>query len=159
MTGFEKSGGKSVQARPSGKPRIIGCDGLAALEDGIRKAIAYRAYELYESRGRDPGHDMEDWFSAERELVKPSDVRIVDAASEVSVRAGVFGFVASELQLGVSPRRLIVWGEKVNPGDSKVVHMIDEIDLPEAVDPAGAAAEVRDGVLEFSAPKDPSSGK
>ena len=30
--------------------------------------ISRRAYELYEQRGRDHGHDYEDWFLAEREL-------------------------------------------------------------------------------------------
>ena len=31
-------------------------------------AIARRAYELYEQRGRGHGHDYEDWLLAEREL-------------------------------------------------------------------------------------------
>ena len=30
--------------------------------------IARRAYELYLARGCDPGHDVEDWLQAEREL-------------------------------------------------------------------------------------------
>ena len=30
--------------------------------------IAQRAYELYEQRGRQDGHDLEDWLKAEREL-------------------------------------------------------------------------------------------
>ena len=31
-------------------------------------AIAERAYELYEARGREPGRDQDDWLLAEREL-------------------------------------------------------------------------------------------
>ena len=31
-------------------------------------AIARRAYELYEQRGRENGHDWDDWLQAEREL-------------------------------------------------------------------------------------------
>ena len=31
-------------------------------------AIARRAYELYELRGRQDGHDWDDWFQAEDEL-------------------------------------------------------------------------------------------
>jgi len=31
-------------------------------------AIARRAYELYLSRGSEPGHEMEDWLRAEAEL-------------------------------------------------------------------------------------------
>ena len=30
--------------------------------------IAQRAYERYEARGREDGHDMDDWIEAEREL-------------------------------------------------------------------------------------------
>jgi hypothetical protein len=30
--------------------------------------IARRAYELYELQGRADGHDLADWFQAEREL-------------------------------------------------------------------------------------------
>jgi hypothetical protein len=30
--------------------------------------IACRAYELYEKRGREHGHDLDDWLQAEREL-------------------------------------------------------------------------------------------
>jgi hypothetical protein len=35
-------------------------------QDRIRE----RAYELYESRGRKPGQDEQDWFRAEREILK-----------------------------------------------------------------------------------------
>jgi hypothetical protein len=31
-------------------------------------AIARRAYERFEQRGREHGHDVEDWLDAEREL-------------------------------------------------------------------------------------------
>ena len=30
--------------------------------------IARRAYDLYLARGREDGHDVEDWLAAEREL-------------------------------------------------------------------------------------------
>lgn len=30
--------------------------------------IERRAYELYEARGREDGHDWDDWLQAEREL-------------------------------------------------------------------------------------------
>ena len=32
--------------------------------------IAQLAYSLYESRGRQEGHQLEDWLSAEQELVR-----------------------------------------------------------------------------------------
>ena len=33
-----------------------------------RERVARRAYERWESRGREDGRDQEDWFEAEREL-------------------------------------------------------------------------------------------
>lgn len=33
-----------------------------------REEIALRAYQLYLARGSEPGHDSEDWLSAEAEL-------------------------------------------------------------------------------------------
>lgn len=30
--------------------------------------VERRAYELYEGRGRDDGHDWDDWFQAERKI-------------------------------------------------------------------------------------------
>ncbi|MBZ5721339.1 MAG: DUF2934 domain-containing protein [Acidobacteriia bacterium] len=37
-----------------------------ASQDMIRE----RAYELYESRGREPGQDAQDWLRAEQEILK-----------------------------------------------------------------------------------------
>lgn len=33
-----------------------------------RERIRQRAYELYEARGREEGHDLDDWFQAEAEV-------------------------------------------------------------------------------------------
>jgi DUF2934 family protein len=34
----------------------------------IVEAIQKRAYELYEQRNKEDGHDVEDWFQAEKEV-------------------------------------------------------------------------------------------
>jgi hypothetical protein len=34
--------------------------------DDVRKLIEKKAYELYEKRGRKPGHAVDDWLEAER---------------------------------------------------------------------------------------------
>ena len=35
-----------------------------------QEMIRERAYQLYESRGREPGQEEQDWFRAEREFLK-----------------------------------------------------------------------------------------
>jgi len=42
------------------------------VELAARDAIALRAYELFEDRGREPGRDVDDWLRAEHELKKTS---------------------------------------------------------------------------------------
>lgn len=36
----------------------------------LREQIIQRAYELYEARGREDGHDLEDWLQAEEEILQ-----------------------------------------------------------------------------------------
>jgi hypothetical protein len=35
----------------------------------LEEQICRRAYEIYEARGREHGHDREDWLQAEAEIV------------------------------------------------------------------------------------------
>ena len=44
----------------------------------LQEKIRWRAYELYEARGREDGHDTEDWLQAEGEL-SPQRTRTVAA--------------------------------------------------------------------------------
>ena len=47
------------------KPAVSTSAEPKALEDQIRA----RAYELYEERGKEEGHDLDDWLRAEAELM------------------------------------------------------------------------------------------
>ena len=37
------------------------------------ETVRVRAYELFEARGREDGHDLEDWFRAEGEITVRKD--------------------------------------------------------------------------------------
>ena len=45
------------------KPTNVATESHSNLEEVIR----WRAYEIYEARGREDGHDLEDWLRAEAE--------------------------------------------------------------------------------------------
>lgn len=36
----------------------------------LEEHIRYRAYQMYEARGREDGHDLDDWLRAEAEIVQ-----------------------------------------------------------------------------------------
>ena len=40
-----------------------------------RDAIAHRAYERFQERGREVGHDLDDWLRAEHKLVEAKSRR------------------------------------------------------------------------------------
>jgi Protein of unknown function (DUF2934) len=39
-------------------------------DDEARAAISQRAYEIYQRRGGEPGHEIEDWVQAENEILE-----------------------------------------------------------------------------------------
>jgi hypothetical protein len=43
--------------------------------------IAQRAYEIFQARGGEPGHDLDDWLQAESELLRENAVRRPDRSS------------------------------------------------------------------------------
>jgi len=40
----------------------------------LQEQVRRRAYELYENRGREDGHDVDDWLQAEWEVVAELEV-------------------------------------------------------------------------------------
>jgi hypothetical protein len=63
---------KSAQ-RKTNDPVAVAADRVPkaridAATDISEHDIARRAYDLYLTRGSEPGHDVEDWLQAEREL-------------------------------------------------------------------------------------------
>jgi hypothetical protein len=50
-------------------------------ESAYAQEIRVRAYQLFEQRGRDPGHDLEDWLQAEAEIVMPARSQIRGVAA------------------------------------------------------------------------------
>jgi hypothetical protein len=50
--------------KPDSRNKPVATAEPPRIEEEIRK----RAYELFEARGREEGHDLDDWFRAEKEL-------------------------------------------------------------------------------------------
>jgi len=78
----------------------------------LQLAIAHRAHELFEARGRQHGHDLEDWLRAETELLCPVSISMSESKDRISVRANVAGFDQSEIEVSVEPSRITILGQK-----------------------------------------------
>jgi hypothetical protein len=53
---------------PSEKIKSTSVTPISDPHQNLQEEIRRRAYELYESRGREDGHDVDDWFGAEAEI-------------------------------------------------------------------------------------------
>lgn len=137
---------------------------LGHLETRIQEAIARRAYDLFEKRGRQHGSDLADWFRAEEEIERPADVSIREEASEINVRTQVPGFLASEIQVGISRDRVVIWGLKAASGNSLKPNgklsaggfgaLLADVRLPSPVNPAKSTASFEDNGIEVRLAKE-----
>ena len=78
----------------------------------LQLAIARRAHEWFEARGREYGHDLDYWLRAESELLCPVSIAMSESKDRVSVRANVAGFDQSEIQASVEPGRITILGKR-----------------------------------------------
>lgn len=130
----------------------------------VQLAITRRAYELFETRGREHGHDWEDWFRAQSELLRPVSIAISELEDRISIRANVLGFEANELKVSVEPRRITIVGEKklgATETEGRKVgllvsypdQILQIIDLATEVTAENATIELQAGLLKFELAK------
>jgi HSP20 family protein len=125
-------------------------------------AIERRAFDLFEKRGYELGHELEDWLKAEYELGCP--------AAELSEKDGVYkmeialpGFEAKDVEVTATPSELVVHaamkqekkGEKDNVlwsefGSSDVYRRFE---LPNPINADKVTANLENGLLHVSAPE------
>jgi HSP20 family molecular chaperone IbpA len=129
----------------------------------VQLAIAHRAYELFETRGCEHGHDLEDWLQAESELLRPVSVSMSESTDRISIRADVGGFDETELKVSIEPHRITILGQKATSGmkaeggtiertSSYPLQILEVVDLATQVRPERAVVELQGGVLKFELP-------
>lgn len=129
----------------------------------LSEQISRRAYEIFERNGRMPGHDMEDWFQAESEILPPLELRINETADSLTVEAETSGFSSKNLEVSLEPWRLTISGmkeSKEEKKEGKAVYqeqsserLLRVIDLPSEIDSAKATASLKNGLLQIKLPK------
>ena len=126
-------------------------------------AISRRAFEIFENNGRSDGHDLEDWFKAEKELLHPVHLEITESDDSISVKAEVPGFNEKELQVTMEPNLLTISGKRESSKEEKKGkttysetcsnEIFRVVDLPAEVDTEKVTATLKDGMLQLTMPK------
>jgi HSP20 family protein len=132
---------------------------MNTLQDKIRR----RAYYVFRQKGCRPGHELEDWEEAERELVCRPPSELVETNDEVRIRAVVPGFSARALAVDVLPNSITIEGQvkyAEHAGEERVHFtefgekpLMRQFDLPARIDPNEVTATLEDGVLQITAKK------
>jgi HSP20 family protein len=151
------------ESTPSIPPKVVPAADLVQRAQELHESIARRAYEIFESKGRTSGRDLENWLQAESEFLRPLHVDVIESDNGFTVRAEVRGFRGENLRVGVEARRLTIAGkreaeqerrsEKAVYRESYSDEILRMIDLPAEVVVGKVAATLRDGVLELKMPK------
>jgi len=125
--------------------------------------ISKRAYELFEGRGREPGREIDDWLSAESELLSKPDIEVTESGGNVVINAKVKDFSKKDLKVSLEPNRVAICGAKSHrpskkrgsvTGHESYSELLSQvIDLPVAVKTEKARARLTDGILHIEAAK------
>jgi len=151
----------------SASPKLIEPQSQLDKLTRLQQMIARRAYELFESRGCEAGHDLADWLSAESEIRQWLPIRLSEHKDGLAVEADMPDFRADEIEVSVEPRRLIISGttdqtdkteentfsRELQAKSVKTNYTFGLIELPVEIDVGKVEAKLTDGVLRISLPK------
>lgn len=157
---------KSVAVQTAKEPvalKPFTFEGIAEHVNQVFGTISRRAYELFEGNGRADGHDLENWFRAEGELLHPVHVRMTESVTGLEIKAEVPGFSEKELEVSVEPTRVVITGNRESTKEQKkdkTVYteacsgqIMRVIALPAEVNADKTTAILKNGVLELTLPK------
>lgn len=149
---------KSQQSASSG-PVFVEAEKLFEQMKESAQSIARRAYQFFEERGREFGHEVEDWLRAEFELTRRLPLELTENDGQLIVRAEVPGLKAEEIKVSVEPKQIIITGQTEQKKEEETTNRVFSefqtnqlcrcLSLPKEVDPSQATATLKDGVLEL----------
>lgn len=124
------------------------------------RRIEKRAHQLFEGRGHEHGHDLEDWLQAEHEINSESAVKVETGDASVTIALTTPGFEADQLKVSIVPGSLVVEGkaerqentEKDGVTSSEVIArtLFRQIPLPETADVNTATADFHNQELRIT---------
>ncbi|HYM05271.1 MAG TPA: Hsp20 family protein [Terriglobales bacterium] len=152
---------------PRAEEKPVAITPIERLMDRVNKlseAITQRAYQIFERSGHGLGHDLDDWFKAETDLLHPVHVNITESGENFEVKAEVPGFNEKEIEVSVEPRRLTITGKRETEqrvekkgktvySESCSDQILRIVDLPANVDAEKTTATLKNGVLHLTMPK------
>jgi HSP20 family molecular chaperone IbpA len=159
-----QSGTKTQLARAeNGSELIVETEKLFDRMNELYRRIESRAYEFFEERGYEIGHDTEDWFRAESEFLLQIPVEIRESDTTIMALAEMPGFDEKEITVNLKTHHLLITARMEGSAEDKSDEPVSReqnskvvfysFTLPCAVEADRAKAIFKDGLLEISMPK------
>jgi HSP20 family protein len=132
---------------------------LAMKFDGVRS----RAFDLFEKRGSELGHELEDWLKAEREILGAPDAELADRGNAYEVKMALPGFDPKDVQITATSGEIIVHATSRKESKSEVDKILwsefssrdvyRHIPAPTPLNVDATTASLEKGMLRITAPK------
>jgi HSP20 family molecular chaperone IbpA len=132
--------------------------------DKLAEQIRLEAFNLFGHRGAGDGHALEDWLEAEQKFCWPA-AELSESDDDYSLKIAVAGFEPKEITVTATPREIMVKAahkHEASGGDKKEElrwsefrsnDVLRRVELPASVDVDKISANLKNGLLEITAPK------
>ena len=128
----------------------------------VHEEILERARELFEASGCCAGHDLDNWLTAEREMIWRPAIELSEKDGVYKVEAAVAGIAPDELDVEVTSDDVLIRADvqHEHTEDKGTVHWCEfapgklfrSVRFPESVDPERVEAVYGNGLLELTVP-------
>lgn len=145
------------------KTAIVEPERLLEKTEQIAREIESKAFDLFRARNGEVGSETDDWFSAEKEILRWVPVEVRETDDKVIVTAAVPGFRPEQIQVGVCDKQLILSGETESSEARKEGNLIlqewkgdrffRQLTLPASIEEDGVKVALNNGMLELMLPK------
>jgi HSP20 family molecular chaperone IbpA len=109
--------------------------------------VSLRAYQKFVARGGEPGRELDDWLSAERELLLPISVDFEESDEFIRALVSAPGFPGSEIAIGIEPHWIAILAYREDGDDIQGAQVFCMHHLSAEVDPSRSSAVLCGGVL------------
>jgi HSP20 family protein len=133
-------------------------DQIQKMEDRVMR----RAYDIFRGNGSSIGRDLDNWLTAERELVWKPAIELAEKDNRFEIKVNVAGVDPKDLKVEVTGEDLLVRGEtktekkeekgEVYTSEFHSGSLFRSIHLPKKVDAENVKAEIKNGLLTITAP-------
>lgn len=131
--------------------------------DSMRDRVTARAHQLFRERGGTLGRALDDWLSAERELVWRPAAELSERDDELCLELATAGVEGKDLDVRMTRDDVVVSAPTHHGHDADPrarVHVCEfrrgplfrTVHFPRPVDPSQARAEYRNGLLRITVP-------